>query len=301
MARETRLGGSLASPRGAILGATAVLAAVASGCSLQSGTQQLTSELPAFHNEGQGYLPVAPRENAPGADGNSINATYFAVVLASAEDKTEAALSAEGVEEVKSYASQTARSANCDGMLLAAGVLDIMEEPDDNLTADAVACTTEWLAEEGITGENAAGAAVAIEVLERLGHADEIPELTGELMDAGDLGSREGRYYAWQILALSPYLENQEETAEHYREQAAEAADFLRDPGETALLREVVAAYEVLDDDISQGDLPSGLASWLDDAQGCGDLKAFYRPSQELTFCSLEDTWRGVMSGLLPH
>ncbi|GAA1897088.1 hypothetical protein GCM10009716_03920 [Streptomyces sodiiphilus] len=276
-----------------------VLAVLSGACAAGPEMDRMVGDLAEFRVHQGVYAPAAPVERSSEEQtAQDISALFFAAALADSVLKGREVVGAEGVAAAREHGRMAADSGNCDGMLFSAGVLRIVQERDPRVERMAASCTLERLAEHGVTRENVGGVAVALGILERMGYSGDIPELTMELFDVED---REDRYRAWQALALMPRLDNPEDTREHFSEQLAEAAVFLRNPDSDALLGEVIAAYQAPRADRDMGGLSPELERWLSDARGCEGADSFYRVSPEADVCTLEDAWTGVTSGLIPR
>ncbi|MDK1475993.1 hypothetical protein QNO07_21665 [Streptomyces sp. 549] len=248
-------------------------------------------ELDRFRVADGVYSPVAPvdRDEDDGVV-HDVTAMYFAAALADSSRRGSEVIS---VEKVRRYA---ATRPGCDGELFSAAILRIADERDKALEKKSASCTLKRLAAEGVTQMNAEGAALALQMLERLGYADEIPPLKADLFE---VENRTDRYHAWQTLALAPYLANKDEVLKHFEKQVSESGKFLKSPDSGTQFGEVVAASQVPGNGIGANEVPEKLRSWLDDSRGCDGIKEFYRPFPSADVCALKETWAGFSSGLV--
>ncbi|WP_267244075.1 hypothetical protein [Streptomyces sp. PR69] len=248
-------------------------------------------ELNSFRVGDGAYSPVTPTGRNEGDDPvHDMSALYFAAALADSSGRGSEVVS---VEKVREY---VATQPGCDGALFAASLLHIAQERDKALEKNAASCSIKRLTSDGVTQMNAEGTGLTIQMLERLGYADDIPPLKAELFDVDD---RTDRYHAWQTLALAPYLANKTEALQHFDSQVAESSEFLESPDSKALVGEIVAAYQVPGNGIGEAGLPDTLESWLDKARGCEGAEQFYRPFQSADVCTLKETWAAFSSGLV--
>ncbi|MCE7078682.1 hypothetical protein [Streptomyces sp. ST2-7A] len=259
----------------------------------------MIADLSEFQLQEGVYSPVSPmEEQVDPAPPNDMTSLYFAAAIADSTGEGARIIGAEGVERAKEYADITSRENQCDGMLFSAAILHIAEERNTELEQRAVSCTVDRLKNDGVHRMNADGVELAIQMVERLGYWENIPPLTAETFD---VDTRLDRYHAWQILALLPYIENDQEIKRHYKREIIEAGKFLKNPDNDALLSEVVAAYKVPGSGTNINELPDGLLNWLESVRGCGNSETHYRASLDVDFCVLQDSWLGLISGLIPR
>ncbi|MBB1259554.1 hypothetical protein [Streptomyces alkaliterrae] len=261
------------------------------GCASPSGMDKVIDELDKFRVAEGAYAPAAPVDRAPGdAVVNDMTALYFAAALADSGQRGGEVVSTKKVHEY------IATKPGCDGMLFAATILHIAEDRDKALESKATLCTLSRLKADGVTRLNAEGTALAIQMIERVGQSERIPQLKAELFD---VRNRSERFAAWQMLALSPYLSNEREARDHFREEVRQARAFLRAPDEQAQFGEVVAAFRVSGKGVGSADVPDGLKSWLEESRGCPGARHFFRPFHSAKVCTLKETWDGISSGLV--
>ncbi|MBW1601935.1 hypothetical protein JJV70_07385 [Streptomyces sp. JJ66] len=254
-------------------------------CAAPSEAEHIADELEKFR-VGGAYSPTYPHDGNPVSD---VSAMYFAAALADSVGRAEGMIP---VGEVKEHAKS---DPGCDEVLFVAATLHILRESGLAIEEKAASCTLVWLKEQGVTKANAEGVEFSLQMLERLGYADDIPPLQAELFE---VKNRADRYHAWQTIALSPYLSNEEEARSHFKKQISEAGDFLDSVSveSDASLGEVVAASRVVERDGN----PEGVKEWLGQVRGCGEVKALYRPTLSAPGCTLKDTWTALMSGITP-